>query len=44
MSCRPLRFAAAGVFILRKEAAKGGLTIERMAGKDFVTLAAVNAI
>ena len=29
---------------LRKEAAKGRLVIERIAGKDFVTLAAINAM
>jgi hypothetical protein len=39
-----IAFPRGGITVsgLRKEAAKGRLIIERIAGKDFVTLAAIN--
>jgi hypothetical protein len=42
----PFVFPRGGITVsgLRKEAAKGRLIIERIAGKDFVTLAAINAM
>jgi hypothetical protein len=41
-----IAFPRGGITVsgLRKEAAKGRLIIERIAGKDFVTLAAINAM